>query len=237
MSEKNRHAERLFDGVAAHYEGVADVFSLFQYRRWHRRLVERLGLSPENVALDVCTGTGLVAARIARRYGCKVVGLDLSRGMLDRARAGANGDATSFVLAKAEEMPFPDAGFDAVAFTFLLRYVDDPSLAIREMARVVRPGGRLASLEFAVPKGPLLHPLWLLHTRVALPVCARLVSPGWREAGSFLGPSISSFYRKHPLVEVEEMWRAAGVSDVRSERLSLGGAVVTWGRKGGDRGD
>ena len=237
MSERNRHAERLFDGVAAHYEGVADVFSLFQYRRWHRSLVESLDLSPQSAALDICTGTGLVAERIARRYGCRVVGLDLSRGMLARARAGAGDDRTSFVQARAEGMPFPDASFDAVVFTFLLRYVDDPASTIQELARVVRPGGRLASLEFAVPEGPLLRPLWLLHTRVALPLGARLVSPGWREAGSFLGPSISSFYRKHSLAKVEQMWRAAGISDVRSQRLSLGGAVITWGRKEADRGD
>jgi demethylmenaquinone methyltransferase/2-methoxy-6-polyprenyl-1,4-benzoquinol methylase len=237
MSERNRHAERLFDGVAVQYEAVADVFSLFQYRRWHRFLVERLDLSPQSATLDICTGTGLVAERIAQRYGCPVLGLDLSRGMLARARTGKGNDGTSFVQARAENMPFPEASFDAVVFTFLLRYVDDPASAIKEMARVVRPGGLLASLEFAVPQGPLLHPLWLLLTRVALPLGARLVSPGWREAGSFLGPSISSFYKKHTVAEVEQMWRDAGISGVRSQRLSFGGAVITWGRKEADRGE
>ena len=97
---------------------------------------------------------------------------------------------------EAERLPFADGEFDALTFTYLLRYVDDPSQTMRELARVVKPGGRIASLEFAVPPSAIAHALWVLYTRVGLPALGRLVSRDWYEVGRFLGPSISGFYRR-----------------------------------------
>ena len=232
---KNEHARRLFDGIARRYEGPAQVFSYFQYGRWRRGLVSRLRLSPEDSVLDVCTGTGLVASQIAGSQRCRVVGLDLSQRMLDQAhrnlRSAGLASHIDLVRGRAESLPFADHSFDAVVFTFLLRYVEDPEATLRELARVLRPGGQMASLEFYVPQGPVAYPLWLLHTRMVLPLGTRLLSRGWREVGSFLGPSISSFYRKHTLEDLSRMWMRAGVGGVRTGLLSLGGAVVTWGRK------
>ena len=125
-----------------------------------------------------------------------------------------------------------DASFDHVTFTYLLRYVDDPAATLRELARVLRPGGRLAALEFGIPRGPL-HALWLLHTRVGLPLLGRLFSARWSAVGAFLGPSIGRFYRDHPESEIERYWRDAGLVDVTSQRMSFGGAIVTTGTKGG----
>ena len=128
-------------------------------------------------------------------------------------------------------MPFADDSFDAVVFTFLLRYVDDPADTIGELARVLRPGGRIASLEFFLPQGPVLRSLWRLHTRVVMPLAARTLSPEWQEVASFLGPSISGFYRENSLEGLRNMWNQAGFSRVQTRALSLGGAVVTWGQK------
>ena len=89
----------------------------------------------------------------------------------------------------------------------------------------------MASLEFFVPQNPVLHGLWLLHTRLVMPLGSRLLSQGWREVGSFLGPSISDFYRRHTLDDVERMWGRAGIANAQTSLLSLGGAVVTWGQK------
>ena len=232
---RNRFALRLFDGVAESYEWPARAYSLFQYDLWHRHLVSRLTLTPEARVLDVCTGTALVATRIARRAGCDVVGLDLSGPMLSRARRrlDAEGVASSvgLVRGRAECLPFADDSFDAVVFTFLLRYVDDVQGTLFELSRVLRPGGQLASLEFYVPESPPVRALWLLHTRIVMPATTRLLSEGWREVGSFLGPSISSFYREHTLDDLTRMWGQAGVGDVQTNALSLGGAVVMWGRK------
>ena len=232
---KNTHARRLFDGIAQSYEGPAQLFSFFQYGRWRRFLVSRLNLTPSASVLDVCTGTGLVAMDIAGDEGCRVVGIDLAPGMIQQAncnlRASDLSSSVSLVKGRAESLPFSDHSFDAVVFTYLLRYLEDPQATLCELARVLRPGGQMASLEFFVPQGPVLHPLWLLHTRLVLPLGTKFFSPGWRKVGSFLGPSISEFYRQHTLEELGRMWARAGVGAVHTKVLSLGGAVVMWGRK------
>jgi demethylmenaquinone methyltransferase/2-methoxy-6-polyprenyl-1,4-benzoquinol methylase len=121
--------------------------------------------------------------------------------------------------------------FDAVTFTYLLRYVDDPAVTLRELARVVRPGGTMAGLEFGIPRRAVWRGLWELYVRIALPLAGRVISPGWREVGDFLGGSIRSFYGRYPLELLLGLWRDAGMEDVRLRRLSLGGGIVTWGRR------
>ena len=233
---KNAHARKLFDGIAGSYSAPARAVSFFQYDRWHRFLVSRLDLTAGATVLDVCTGTGLVATRIAGEIGCEVVGVDLSRGMVEKARRNVEaeglGSSVRMIRGRAEELPFADGSFDAVVFTFLLRYVEDRPAVIRELSRVLRPGGQMVSLEFFVPRQPLLRAMWLFHTRLVMPSVARLLPGGWGEVGSFLGPSISNFYREHSLESLAEMWGRAGVENVEHKVLSLGGGVVTWGRKG-----
>lgn len=233
---KNTHARRIFNGIAHDYERPARVLSYFQYDRWRRLLISQLDLHPQDSVLDVCTGTGLVATDIAMRKGCRVVGLDLSDRMIGQAQRNVQAlhlaPLVDLVRGRAESLPFPDGSFDAVVFTFLLRYVPDPQATLRELSRVLRPGGQIVSLEFFVPRNPVFHAFWFLHTRLVLPLGARFFSPQWREVGSFLGPSISSFYREYPLEELNKMWVGAGIGNVSSRVLSLGSAVVMYGRKG-----
>jgi demethylmenaquinone methyltransferase/2-methoxy-6-polyprenyl-1,4-benzoquinol methylase len=181
--------------------------------------------------LDVAAGTGLVTrGLLAAGRADTVVALDQSEPML--AAAAARGDEwTDFVLGQAERLPFADATFDALTVTYLLRYVDDPAATLRELVRVVRPGGTIASLEFAVPSG-VFRSAWVLHTRLLLPALGRLVSREWYEVGRFLGPSIDDFWRRYPLAAQERLWRDAGVGAVRWRRMSLGGGIVLWGVKG-----
>jgi demethylmenaquinone methyltransferase/2-methoxy-6-polyprenyl-1,4-benzoquinol methylase len=192
-------------------------------------MVEAVQASPTDRVLDVATGTGLVARALMRRYGCSVVGLDQSAEMLARARALV-GPSVELVQGEAERLPFEDASFDALTFTYLLRYVDDPAATVRELARVVRPGGRIAMLEFYVPAG-MWHPLWVLYTRVGLPALGRLVSREWYDVGRFLGPSIGGFWQRHPLESVCGMWQAAGIDSVHARVMSVGGGVVMWGTR------
>jgi demethylmenaquinone methyltransferase / 2-methoxy-6-polyprenyl-1,4-benzoquinol methylase len=171
----------------------------------------------------------MVARALVQRYGCRVVGVDQSAGMLAEARRRSNG-RIEFVEASADALPFGDGEFDALTFTYLMRYVADPAATLRELARVVRPGGTVAGLEFAVPRG-IWRPLWELYVRAGLPVAGLVIGRGWREVGSFLGGSIRSFGAAWPEPRLHDAWRAAGIPDVRSRRLSLGGGIVTWGRK------
>jgi demethylmenaquinone methyltransferase / 2-methoxy-6-polyprenyl-1,4-benzoquinol methylase len=179
--------------------------------------------------LDVATGTGAVARELLRQKGCTVVGLDQSPEMLAEARRRLP-ENVELIEGTAEQLPFPDASFDALTFTYLLRYVSDPAATLRELARVVRPGGTIAGLEFAVPHG-VWRPFWELYVRVGLPLAGRVLSPGWAEVGAFLGPSIRDFYGRWPEPRLLELWQAAGIAGATSQRLSLGGGIVTWGRR------
>ena len=236
-SPRKQHALKLFEELPARYDELGAALSFFQDPRWRRAMVAAVGAKPDDRVLDVATGTGLVARALVQRYGCRVVGLDQSAPMLSRARAKLAADpalAARVELAEgeAEALPFADAEFDHLTFTYLLRYVDDPAATLRELVRVVRPGGRIACLEFCVPEGVWLWP-WRLYTRVGLPVLGRLASRQWFEVGRFLGPSIEGFYRRHPLGRQLEMWEEAGVGGVTARRMSLGGGVVIWGTVGG----
>jgi demethylmenaquinone methyltransferase/2-methoxy-6-polyprenyl-1,4-benzoquinol methylase len=218
-------APRIFAGIARSYDRAGALFSFGQDPRWRRALVAAVDADAGDVVLDVATGTGLVAVELARRYGCRVIGLDRSADMLTEA-SRRNGLIAGLVNARAEGLPFADETFDHVTFTYLLRYVDDPAATLRELARVLKPGGRLAALEFGVPSSPLAFALWRLYTRLLMPIGGALLSRKWREVNAFLGPSIERFYRAHPQPEVERYWREAGLADVRSRRMSLGGGVV-----------
>jgi demethylmenaquinone methyltransferase/2-methoxy-6-polyprenyl-1,4-benzoquinol methylase len=149
--------------------------------------------------------------------------------MLAVARGRLAGRA-ELVEGTADSLPFPDASFDHLTFTYLLRYVDDPAATMRELARVVRPGGTIAMLEFGVPRG-VWRPLWDLYCAVGLPLGGRVVSRAWADVGRFLGPSIRSFHARYPEPALLGLWRDAGVEAPSLRRLSLGGGVVVWGRR------
>jgi demethylmenaquinone methyltransferase/2-methoxy-6-polyprenyl-1,4-benzoquinol methylase len=220
-------ARELFAPLGPTYDRVGAVLSFGQDPLWRRFLVSRLPRDGGHV-LDVATGTGLVAAELVRR-GFRVTGVDQSAEMLARARERF-GDGVDLVEASAERLPFPNATFDHLTVTYLLRYVDDPGATLAELARVVRPGGIIASLEFGVP-GALARPAWELYVRVGLPVAGRVLRNGWREVGDFLGTSIREHWKRYPLERQLELWAAAGVRGVEARRLSLGGGVVVWGRR------
>ncbi len=237
------HARELFAPLGRHYDRVATVLSFGQDPRWRQAMVAAIDARPAHPAervLDVATGTGMVAQALVRRYGCAVVGLDQSPEMLAGARARVAHDPAlaarvTLIEGEAERLPFAEAEFDHLTFTYLLRYVEDPGATLAELARVVRPGGRIATLEFGVPPNPLWRAAWRLYTRVGLPALGRLVSREWAATGAFLAHSIPDFYARYPLERIVELWRAAGIEHVQVRRMSLGGGVVMWGEKGAAR--
>lgn len=228
MSTRTAQARALFAPLGPTYDRVGAALSFGQDPRWRRLLVSQLPRDGGHV-LDVATGTGLVAAALVER-GFRVTGLDQSPEMLARARTRF-ADSVELVEAPADALPFANATFDHLTFTYLLRYVDDPGRTLAELARVVRPGGVVAMLEFGHPRG-VWRPAWNLWVDVGLPLAGRLVSPGWHEVGRFLGPSIREFHQRFPEPELLELWRAAGIDDLRVRRPSLGGGLLVWGRRG-----
>jgi demethylmenaquinone methyltransferase / 2-methoxy-6-polyprenyl-1,4-benzoquinol methylase len=233
----NTTALELFAPIASSYDRWARILSLGQDPRWRSFLVGRIDAHVSDVVLDVACGTAAVALELVRRYDCTVVGIDQSAEMLDEARrrvAGADAeDRIELRLGRAEQLPFPDASFDALTFTYLLRYVDDPATTLAELSRVVRPGGRIAGLEFFVPRRAPVRVLWEAYVRLGLPIAGRVVSPGWGSVGRFLGGSIRDFWRLHPLESLLEAWQDAGLVDVDARVLTLGGGIVIWGRRAG----
>ncbi len=209
-----------------------------QNGRWRRAMVDAIVPGSPATLLDVASGTAGVALQLAERTPAHVVGVDLTESMLRQGRrnltSGGMSDRVDLVGGRAEQLPFPDRSFDALTFTYLLRYVDDPQSTLSELARVVRPGGAVASLEFFVPPNRLWRFWWWLYTRILLPA-GGWVGGGreWFRVGRFLGPSISGHYRRFPLSWTLDAWRRAGFEDVHARVMSLGGGLVMWGRRAG----
>jgi demethylmenaquinone methyltransferase/2-methoxy-6-polyprenyl-1,4-benzoquinol methylase len=231
---RTRHARELFAPLGETYDRYARVLSFGQDPRWRSFLVSRVPADALRV-LDVATGTAAVAIGLARAQPARtVVGIDQSAEMLEAGRrrveqAGLS-ERIELLEGRAEALPFSDGEFDALTFTYLLRYVDDVPATLRELTRVVRPGGTVAMLEFGMPRSAW-RPLWELYVRVGLPAAGAVVSPGWREVGSFLGPSIRGFWSRWPEPRLLDVWGDAGIADARARRLSLGGGIVVWGRR------
>src|SRR6185295_6460016 len=174
MTVREVHARKLFAPLGPTYDRVGAALSLGQDPRWRRFLVSRLPRGGH--VLDVATGTGLVAAELLRQ-GFEVTGVDQSPEMLAVAR-DRFGERVRLVDASARALPLDSGSFDHLTFTYLLRYVADPPATLAELARVVRPNGVVASLEFGVPTGPA-GPAWQFYVRAVLPLAGRVLGRGW----------------------------------------------------------
>jgi demethylmenaquinone methyltransferase/2-methoxy-6-polyprenyl-1,4-benzoquinol methylase len=233
---RKRQALELFRGLPKRYDALSAAFSFWQDPRWRRALVDAVAPSAGQRFLDVATGTGMVAAELLSRADCRVVGIDQSPDMLAGARArfaDQHVGQVELLQGQAEALPFAAGEFDGLTVTYLLRYVEDPCATVAELARVVRPGGRVCSLEFGVPPLAVARLAWRFYTAIGLPLLGRLASREWAEVGHFLGPSIRGFYARHPIEALVAYWEAAGLQDVEVRRMSLGGGVVMSGTRSG----
>ena len=255
-SPENAFAADLFEDLPPRYDRLAEVLSLGQNRRWRREVVRHIARFKPRRILDVATGTAGVAIALAHATEAEIVGIDISEPMLERGRkhvydAGLD-QRIRLQHARAEQIPFPAAAFDAVTFTYLLRYVADPMATLAELTRVLRPSGCSAGRagrsvvqcwiyrEFvgawnkpAVALSLLRQPArWLLEPSTFPDEGMRFPrGHPWWNAGRFLGPNIESFYRRWPVYRLFEAWREAGMVDVEDRVMSLGGGLLMWGRK------
>jgi demethylmenaquinone methyltransferase/2-methoxy-6-polyprenyl-1,4-benzoquinol methylase len=229
----------VFVGLPPRYDRLAWLLSFWQDRRWRAAVADAVVASRPTLVLDVATGPAGVALAVASRSTATVVGVDLNEPMLRRgaanvAAAGRDGQVR-LVVGRGEQLPFPDGTFDAISFSYLLRYVEDPAATVAELARCLRPGGTMASLEFFVPPQPVWRVLWRLYVTAVLPLAGLLTGgPAWWRVGRFLSRSIPEHYAGFPLEEHVRAWERAGMREVRTRVMSVGGGLVMQGISSGN---
>jgi demethylmenaquinone methyltransferase/2-methoxy-6-polyprenyl-1,4-benzoquinol methylase len=232
----NVFAIELFERLPARYDALAEVLSFGQNARWRHELVSHLSVHRPRSILDVATGTAGVAIALAAETGARITGVDISDAMLERGRERVEranlAGRIDLATARAEALPYPPESFDALSFTYLLRYVADPAATIAELARVIRPGGHMASLDFYVPPNVVWRGAWWAYTRLVLPPAGLLLGGRpWWYVGRFLGPNIEAHYRRWPPDRIADAWKAAGMVDVEWRSMSVGGGLVMWATK------
>jgi demethylmenaquinone methyltransferase/2-methoxy-6-polyprenyl-1,4-benzoquinol methylase len=219
----------MFDAIAPRYDLLNHLLSAGIDRRWRKQAIESLGLTGQETLIDVCTGTADVA--LEARAAARILGVDFAGAMLTlgRRKVHAAGEGRRILLARGDAMQIParDQSADAVTVAFGIRNVQRPEVACAEMARVLRPGGRLAILEFGVPRIPGVSALYLWYFRRVLPLIGRLIS-GHTGAYSYLPASVGTF---PPPAEFMTVLRHAGFAEVRAVSLTLGIVYLYTARK------
>ena len=219
----------MFDAIAPRYDLLNHLLSAGIDRRWRTRAIRSLQFTGREVLLDVCTGTADVA--LQAKQAARVVGVDFAGAMLaiGRRKVRAAGEAGRIALVRgdATRLPVTDAAVDAATVAFGIRNVERPELACAEMARALRPGGRLAILEFGEPRVPGLRTLYLWYFKFLLPWIGRAVS-GHGAAYSYLPASVRSFPPPRTFVALLEQ---AGFCDVRAIPLTFGIAYLYTARR------
>jgi demethylmenaquinone methyltransferase/2-methoxy-6-polyprenyl-1,4-benzoquinol methylase len=224
---------RMFDRIAPTYDLLNHLLSANVDRAWRRRTVAALGLTGSERCLDACTGTGDLALALLEGGAAEVVGTDFAPEMVERAKAKAGGRAR-FLVADTTRLPFPDARFDVATVGFGVRNLEDLDAGLSELARVLRPGGRLAVLEFSRPKNPAVRALYDLYFLLVLPVVGNLVSGGAENAYAYLPRSVLAFPGPQALAA---RLRAAGFATVEATPLSMGIAHLHLATKASADGD
>jgi demethylmenaquinone methyltransferase / 2-methoxy-6-polyprenyl-1,4-benzoquinol methylase len=218
----------MFDRISGIYDPMNAIISGFQEPRWRRRAVELTGLTSGMSAIDVATGTGNVAASLQAKVGTsgRVVGVDIAPRMIERARGTHRGRVgLQFVVGDALELPAGEAEFDAATIAFGMRNLADHVRGFSEMARVVRPGGRVVCLEVARPRSFVARGarLWF---ELGVPLLGRLRGHG--DAYAYLVRSVRAY---PPPERIASIMVSVGLEDVRWESMALGMVTIHVGRR------
>jgi demethylmenaquinone methyltransferase/2-methoxy-6-polyprenyl-1,4-benzoquinol methylase len=227
MSDKATYVHRAFTAIANRYDLLNTLLSFNQDRRWRKSTVSALEMKGPEAILDVATGTGKLARELEKAVGAgsRVVGIDFCEPMLRKGRAQT--DSTTLVLATSESLPFPDNCFDGATIGFALRNVPDMEKTLREMTRVMKPGGSVVCLEFSRPRRAVMRSLHRLYLLRVLPIVGWLIS-GDKEAYLYLPRSIMEFPSAEELKAVMEK---AGLERVRFRFLTWGVVAIHIGTK------
>jgi demethylmenaquinone methyltransferase/2-methoxy-6-polyprenyl-1,4-benzoquinol methylase len=217
----------LFATIARRYDLLNDVMSAGQHRRWKRRLVELAG-EPRDV-LDLCCGTGDIALMFARR-GAAVTGADFTWEMLRVAATRCGGETVSrlqWIQADAFRLPFGENSFDVVSVGYGLRNLADIDLGLREILRVLRPGGKLLSLDFGKPESKPFRAVYFGYLRVVLPILGRLFC-GDPDTHGYILASLQNYPAQRG---TKELMESCGYCECGFEEFSLGSMAINYGSK------
>ncbi|MFO1052353.1 MAG: ubiquinone/menaquinone biosynthesis methyltransferase [Planctomycetota bacterium] len=219
-----RAVQEMFAGVADRYDRANRILSLGIDVRWRKAVIRCAGVRPRERALDVCAGTGDLSLELARA-GAEVVGADFCPPMLRHAarKSAARTAPPHYVTADALHLPFPDASFDLATVAFGIRNVADPLGGLCEMARVVRPGGRVVVLEFCKPRIPLVRTAYFFYFRRVLPRLGRWITRDRGGAYDYLPDSVMAFPERG---EFLELMNRAGLLAPTARYLSCGIAAL-----------
>lgn len=230
---KGPHIRDLFNTIAPHYDLINALTSFGRHHYWSRALIEFSGVSQGATALDVCCGTGMITLRLAEKVGLrgKVVGIDFSEEMLRIARKKAGKSkfrsTIELIEANALKLPFADNTFDCAVIAYGLRNVADLKQALLEIQRVIKPGGRLASLELAHPYLPIFKQLYYLYLGHWIPFIGQLLT-GNKPAYQYLDESIRNYPNQHKITEI---FGKLGFLNPQCYELTFGIASIHIGTK------
>lgn len=231
-SDKEAYVESLFSAIAPKYDFMNSVLSLTRHKAWRRYAVSKSGLKPGGCALDVCCGTGDFAFELANAAGASgnVVGLDFAAPMVEiaKAKAGRAGlNNVDFLVGNACELPFDDNSFDCATVGFGIRNVADVDKALSEMARVVKPGGKVLCLEISKVRSPILRLPWMLYFYVLTPYTARIFKAK-QSAYEYLPESVKEFMARE---ELAARFENSGLRDITFHDMMFGAVCLHIGTK------
>lgn len=225
---KGPGVQKMFDAIAGRYDVMNRVMTLGQDQRWRRFVVQQAGNPKGGWVLDLATGTGDIAALYGEVYpNTQVIGADFSENMLKEARRRFLEKGISWQVCDANVLPYVDNSFESVTFGYLLRNVDDSVRVLREVRRVLKPGGRVVCLDTTPPKKNLLYPFIQAYFRFGIPVLGRLIADD-EAAYAYLTGSTMDF---HSAEELAECFRQAGLEKVGYKKFMMGTIGIHWGEK------
>lgn len=232
VDERGAAVERMFSAIAPRYDFLNRLLSAGRDRVWRREAVRATALPAQGRLLDVCTGTADVALEVTRQFpGVQVYGVDFSRPMIALGQTKVDQahltDRIRLQVAPAEALPFSDESFDAVTVAFGLRNIPDRDRGLREMARVLKPGGRAVVLEFTTPPGPVFRRVYLWYFHRILPRIGGLIS-GHPSAYAYLPATVADFPSP---ADLSSLMRTTGFPEVSSRLLTMGIVAIHVGVK------
>jgi len=217
--EKSAYVQNMFGRIAHRYDTMNRLMTLGQDQRWRRYVIKHINLPPNGSLLDVATGTGDIAFEALKEYPqANVVGADFALPMMLVGKQRPGGSFIKWADADALNLPFPGQTFDAVTSAYLLRNVPDIPRALTEQVRVVKPGGRIISLDTSPPPSNILKPFILAYFKYIIPLMGKLVA-GDSSAYTYLPESTKAFKSAD---ELAQLMRDAGLVDVHYKKFMFG---------------